>query len=149
MNSVVNHFPKNEQTFREKMLDMEEMWQFPCCWSAIDGCHISIKCPPGGLESSKEYHNFKNIFSIVLMGMVDAKYRFIWASCGYPGNSHDSIIMQSTTLWQDIRELKHALFSRQPEENIHAINYVDGKILYRVKFFQGLLKMLAGLMCHL
>ena len=45
--SVVNHFPKNEQDFREKMLDMEQMWQFPCCWSAIDGCPISIKCPPG------------------------------------------------------------------------------------------------------
>lgn len=100
--SVVNHFPKNEQTFREKMLDMEQMWQFPCCWSAIDGCHISIKCPPGGLEWSKEYHNFKNVFSIVLMGMVDAKCRFIWVSCGYPGSSHDLIIMQSTTLWQDI-----------------------------------------------
>ena len=34
--------------------------------------------------------------------MVDAKYRFIWASCGYPGNSHDPIIMQSITLWKDI-----------------------------------------------
>ena len=40
------------------------------------------------------------------MGMVDAKYMFIWASCGYPGNSHDSIIMQSTTLWQDIAQGK-------------------------------------------
>jgi len=38
------------------------------------------------------------------MGMVDAKYRFIWASCGYPGNlpSFHSIIMQSTTLWEEI-----------------------------------------------
>ena len=66
--SVVNHFPKNEQAFREKMLDMEQMWQFPCCWSAIDGCHISIKCPPGGLESSKEYHSFKNFYSLGIGG---------------------------------------------------------------------------------
>ena len=29
--SAVNHFPKNEQTFRETLLDMEEIWQFPCC----------------------------------------------------------------------------------------------------------------------
>ena len=37
------------------------------------------------------------------MGMVDAKYRFMWASCRYPGNSHDSIIIvQSTTLWKEI-----------------------------------------------
>ena len=42
---------------------------------------------------AKEYRNFKNFYSVVLMGMVDAKYKFIWASCGYPGNSHDSLIM--------------------------------------------------------
>lgn len=38
------------------------------------------------------------------MALVDAKYRFIWASCGFPGNSHDSVIWQSTTLWQQIKE---------------------------------------------
>lgn len=38
------------------------------------------------------------------MAIVDAKYRFIWASCGFPGNSHDSIIFQSTELWEDITE---------------------------------------------
>ena len=56
----------------------------PCCWSAVDGCHIPIKCPPGGLESCKEYHNFKKKFSVVLMGMVDSKYRFVWASLATP-----------------------------------------------------------------
>ena len=29
-------------------------------WCAVDGCHIPIKCPPGGPGASKEYHNFKN-----------------------------------------------------------------------------------------
>lgn len=90
------------KSLKKKMLDMEEMWQFPCCWSAVDSCHIPTKCPPKGLESSKEYQNFKNFYSVVLMGMVDAKYKFIWASCGYPGNSHDSIIMQRTSLWDKI-----------------------------------------------
>jgi hypothetical protein len=37
------------------------------------------------------------------MGMVDAKYRFIWGSCGFPGNSHDSVILQSTDLWEQYR----------------------------------------------
>ena len=101
--TVKKHMPKSEDEFRSKILDMEEAWQFPCCWSAVDGCHIPIKCPPGGLESCKEYHNFKNFFSVVLMGMVDSKYRFVWASCGYPGNSHDSVIFQSTDLWNQIK----------------------------------------------
>ena len=38
------------------------------------------------------------------MGLVNAKYRFIWGSCSFPGNSHDSIILQSTQLWTDISE---------------------------------------------
>ena len=101
--TVKKHMPKSEDEFRSKILDMEEAWQFPCCWSAVDGCHIPIKCHPGELESCKEYHNFKNFFSVVLMGMVDSKYRFVWASCGYPGNSHDSVIFQSTDLWNQIK----------------------------------------------
>ena len=39
-----------------------------------------------------------------MMGMVDSNYRFIWGTCGFPGNSHDAIILQSTKLWADIRE---------------------------------------------
>ena len=39
------------------------------------------------------------------MILVDAKYRgFFWASVGFPGNSHDSVILQSTRIWKDITE---------------------------------------------
>ncbi len=99
--------PKSEIEFYQKISEMEQLWQFPCCWGAIDGCHIPIKCPPGGLQSCKEYHNFKNFYSIVLMAMVDAKYRFTWGSCGFPGNSHDSVILQSTDLWEQLQEKEY------------------------------------------
>ena len=52
----ISTYAKN--TGGKKILDMEEFWQFPCCWAAVDHCHIPIKCPPGGQEASKEYHNF-------------------------------------------------------------------------------------------
>ncbi|XP_068690124.1 uncharacterized protein [Montipora foliosa] len=102
--SVQAYFPTTEHNFKEKMVDMEMLWQFPSCWGAIDGCHIPIQCPPGGLKACKEYHNFKNFYSIVMMAIVDAQDRFIWASVGFPGNSHDSVIFQSTELWHDITE---------------------------------------------
>ena len=89
---VSKYFPRGEKQFGEKMLDIEELWQFLCSWAAIDGCHIPLKCPDGGLAACKEYQNFKNFYSVVLMGLVDAKYRFMWVSCSFPGNSHDSII---------------------------------------------------------
>lgn len=58
---------------------MKELLQFPCSWAAIYGCHISLKCPASGLQANKEYHNFN-----------------------FPGNSHDLIILQSTSLWGKI-----------------------------------------------
>ena len=100
---ITAHMSVTEEDFKNKILDMEELWQFPFSWGAVDGCHIPIKCPPGGAESMKEYHNFKNFYSVVLMAIVDAKYRFVWGSCGFPGNSHDSVILQSTSLWADIK----------------------------------------------
>ena len=42
--------------------------------------------------------------SIVLIAMVDANNRFVWGSCGFPGNSHNAIIFQSTQLYSDIKE---------------------------------------------
>ena len=63
-----------------------------------------MKCPPGGLVACKEYHNFKNFYSIVLMALVDSNYRFVCGSCGFPGNSHDSIIFKSTNLWNSIQQ---------------------------------------------
>ena len=66
---------------------MDTEWQFPYAFSAIDGSHLPIKCPPGGGEAMKQYHNLKNFYSIILLALVDAKYHFIWASVGAPGNT--------------------------------------------------------------
>ena len=66
--STTKYMPLSEDDFRQKILDMEEMWQFPCCWAAIDGCHIPLKCPPGGMESCKGYHNFKNFYFYCIDG---------------------------------------------------------------------------------
>ena len=96
--TVGKHFPSSKEDFLSGMTDFEQLWQFCYAFAAIDGCHIPIKCPPGGRKSNKEYHNFKEFFSIVLMVMVDAKGRFIWANCGIPGNTHDSLIFQSTNM---------------------------------------------------
>lgn len=62
--SFSSNMPRSREDFEEKILDMEELWQLPCCWVALDGCHLPIKCLPGGLEACKEYHNLKKkIFS--------------------------------------------------------------------------------------
>ena len=51
--TVAINFPKTELEFKEKMALMDEEWQFPYAFGAVDGCHLPIKCPPGGSEASK------------------------------------------------------------------------------------------------
>lgn len=54
------HLQTDEVRFKEKMLDTEQLWQFSRSWASIDGCHLPLKCPPGGLEACKKYDKFKN-----------------------------------------------------------------------------------------
>ena len=50
----------------------------------------------------KQYRDFKNFHSVLLLALVDAKYRFILASLNAPGNTHDLTLFQSTTKIDDI-----------------------------------------------
>ncbi len=102
--AVTKHFPRTKQELENAMMLIDQEWQFPFSFAAVDGSHIPIPCPPGGAEVANEYHNFKNFYSIILMALVDAKYRVIWASCGYPSNSHDIIIFQSTDVYADMNK---------------------------------------------
>ena len=70
---VADMLPHCDETFKDALVAMEQAWQFPYAFAAVDGCHVPIKCPPGGNEASKEYHNFKEFYSLVLMTFVDAK----------------------------------------------------------------------------
>ena len=88
-------------TLRNKTVGYGRVLAISLLLGSNDGCHIPIKCPPGGLEACKEYHNF---YSIVLMGLLDSHYKFVWGSCEFPGNSHDAVIFRSTDLWNSIQE---------------------------------------------
>ena len=58
--SVEKHFPKSKELFLEKMKGMDCEWQFTFAFYSIYGAHLLIKCPAGGGEAIKQYHNFKN-----------------------------------------------------------------------------------------
>ena len=75
--SVKKHFPTSDDEIRHVMGKFGEEWQLPCAFAAIDGSHLSIKCPNGGAQAMKQHLNFKGFYSIILMALVDAEYRFI------------------------------------------------------------------------
>lgn len=53
---------------------------------AVDGKHIRIMKPAG---TGSEYYNYKGFYSIVLMGVVNGNYEFVYANVGAEGKTAD------------------------------------------------------------
>ena len=83
-------------------------WQMPNTIGALDGKHVSCRCPPG---SGSLYFNYKRYYSVVLMALVDANYKFIWADIGGRGASSDA------QLW-NLSDLKTGLDDENNPLNI-------------------------------
>ncbi|XP_054588663.2 uncharacterized protein [Nothobranchius furzeri] len=75
--------------------DFEDKWHFPHCIGAIDGKHIFIQ-PPA--NSGSTFYNYKSRFSIILMAVVDANYRFVYASAGTQGRASDAGVFAHSDL---------------------------------------------------
>jgi len=67
--------PSSVEEWERISKEFEDRWNFPNCLGAMDGKHITMRCPVG---SGSKFYNYKGFFSIVLMAVVDADYTFIW-----------------------------------------------------------------------
>ena len=71
------------------------------CIGAMDGKHILIKPPP---NSGSYYFNYKQTFSIVLLAIVDANYKFIYVDIGCNGRVSDGGVFRNCSLHQALEE---------------------------------------------
>ena len=67
-----------EQDWQRIEKEFYELWNFPNCLGTADGKHVVITAPA---KSGSLFFNYKHTFSVNLMALVDAQYRFYF--CGY------------------------------------------------------------------
>lgn len=85
--------------FMSKAAEFSYKWNFLNCISVIDGKHIRIRCPS---KSGSLYRNYKDFFSIVLLAMVDANYKFVAVDIGSFGKEGDSGIFLKSNMGKQI-----------------------------------------------
>ena len=67
----------------------------------MDGKHILIK-PPA--HSGSYYFNYKHSFSVVLLAIVDANYKFIYVDIGCNGRISDGGVFRNCDLYKELEE---------------------------------------------
>lgn len=93
-----------EQGFRNVL-------NFPHCIGAIDGKHVLIQAPP---NSGSSFYNYKNYYSTVLLGLVDAEYKFIAIDCGAYGKECDGSIFMASAMGKRIYSYSMAVPPDEP-----------------------------------
>ena len=61
----------------------------------MDGKHIVIKQPK---NSGSYYFNYKGTFSVALLALVDANYKFIYVDVGCNGRISDGDVYRNSSL---------------------------------------------------
>ena len=80
-------------------------------------------------KSGSEYFNYKGYFSLVLLALVDADYKFLWVNVGASGSSSDAQIFNRSKLK---RRIENGALGLPPPETLETL--CGGTLLIFVQY---------------
>lgn len=92
--------PPTEERWKEIARDFENLWNFPNCIGAIDGKHVRIQAPA---NSGSLFYNYKGFFSVILLAVCGAKYRFTKVNIGQCGSVGDAGLFNNCDIGKDMK----------------------------------------------
>lgn len=103
-NFISFQLPSNATEWLKISKVFEEKWNFPHVIGSIDGKHVTLKQPA---NTGSQFFNYKQNFSIVLLGIVDANCNFIFADVGCQGRISDGGVLANSAIYERLerREL--------------------------------------------
>ena len=96
--------PTTAEEWTQVAQDFSDKWNFYHCCGGIDGKHVRIQAPP---NSGSRYYNYKGFYSIIMLALVDANYKFMYVDVGSYGADSDAGIFRESGLY-------HALDQKKP-----------------------------------
>ena len=106
--------PKNLEEWNKVSQEFSKRWQYHNCGGALDGKHIRIQKP---INAGSLYYNYKKFHSIVLMGLSDANYKFLYVDVGAEGSAGDGGTWCRCTLHDAIEQHRAAFPDDSPLPN--------------------------------
>lgn len=87
--------PTTEAGWRHISDEWMRLWNFPHVIGAIDGKHVACRAPP---STGSQFYNYKGFFSIILLAVVTADYKFLWVDTSGDGSASDAQVYNQSDL---------------------------------------------------
>ncbi|XP_062592427.1 putative nuclease HARBI1 [Saccostrea cucullata] len=117
--------PTTTDEWQQIAEQFKNRWNLDHVLGALDGKHIAIKCPRNG---GSLYYNYKGFHSLILMGLVDADYKFIGVDIGANGSASDATVFNNLEL-KDVIENQNIGFPEAdplPNDNRNIPYFIVG-----------------------
>ena len=79
--------PRTVEEWVHVATDYWKVWNMPNCLGSLDGKHIKMRKPAC---TGSKFFNYKHTFSIVLLALADAHYKFLFCDIGSQGRCSDA-----------------------------------------------------------